>query len=64
MLNTAVDVIYDVRAKFENQILNGHGIALGRDSSTIIWTGKNEYGRVEIWVEGWWMGKKTKEQKN
>ena len=25
--------------------------------------GKNEYGRVEIWVDGWWMGKKMKEQK-
>ena len=25
--------------------------------------GKNEYGRVEIWVDGWWMGIKMKEQK-
>ena len=24
--------------------------------------GKNEYGRVEIWVDGWWTGKKLKEQ--
>ena len=24
-----------------------------------IWTGKNEYRRVEIWVDGCWMGKKT-----
>jgi len=30
----------------------------------IIWTSKNEYGRVEIWVDGWWMGKKSKEQKS
>ena len=29
----------------------------------VIWTGKNEYGRVEIWVDGWWTGKKMKEQK-
>ena len=25
--------------------------------------GKNEYGWVEIWVDGWWTGKKMKEQK-
>ena len=25
--------------------------------------GRNEYGRVEIWVDGWWLGKKLKEQK-
>ena len=25
----------------------------------VIWMGKNEYGRVEIWVDGWWMGKKN-----
>ena len=25
--------------------------------------GKNEYGWVEIWVDGWWKGKKIKEQK-
>ena len=25
--------------------------------------GKNEYGRVEIWVDGWWTGKKMKEKK-
>ena len=24
----------------------------------VIWTGKNEYGRVQIWVDGWWTGKK------
>ena len=28
-----------------------------------MWTGKNEYGRVEIWVDGWRTGKKMKEQK-
>ena len=27
------------------------------------WTGKNEYEREEMWVDGWWMGKKMKEQK-
>ena len=26
--------------------------------------GKNEYGRVEIWMDGWWTGKKMKAQKN
>ena len=25
--------------------------------------GKNKYGWVEIWVDGWWTGKKMKEQK-
>jgi len=25
--------------------------------------GKNEYGLAEIWVDGWWTGKKMKEQK-
>ena len=29
----------------------------------VIWTGKNEYGRVEIWVDGWWMGKKRRSKK-
>ena len=29
----------------------------------VIWTGKNEYGRVEIWVDGWWKGKKMKQPK-
>ena len=28
-----------------------------------IWAGKNEYGRVEIWLDGWWTGKQMKEQK-
>ena len=23
----------------------------------IIWMGKNHYGWVEIWVDGWWTGK-------
>ena len=30
----------------------------------VIWTGKNEYGRVEIWVDGWWTGKKSDGGKN
>ena len=32
--------------------------------ANIIWMGKNEYGQVEIWVDGWWTGKKLKEQKH
>ena len=29
----------------------------------IIWTGKNEYGRVEILVDGLWTGKKLRSKK-
>ena len=29
----------------------------------VIWMGKNHCGWVEIKVDGWWMGKKIKEQK-
>jgi len=27
---------------------------------SVIWTGKTYFGWVEIWVDGWWMGKKLK----
>ena len=29
----------------------------------IIRIGENEYGRAQIWVDGWWTGKNTKEPK-
>ena len=34
-----------------------------RPSPPVIWTGKNEYGWVEIWVDRWWTDTKLKEQK-